>query len=91
MKVGDTLIHNDTVLRLVPVIEVGFCAGCVYEDESSNYCPRNEHNKTICYEEDNADFIFIEDTPEAVAKYIEHRIDPNHEDDHGPNDTDLYA
>ena len=83
----DTIIqHQGHEIRMVPVIEVGFCAGCIYEEERSEVCPKNEQGTTICYTEEGADFIFIENTPEAIAKYIEHRIDPTHEDDQDDND-----
>lgn len=73
-------------LRMVPAVEVGYCQGCIYEDDNSSECPKNDDGETMCYSEHERDYIFIEDTPVAVAAYIANKLDPSHEDDNDDND-----
>lgn len=75
------LIHRGFPIAMVKPPEPGSCLYCLYHDENSDKCPKNEKKQTLCWEVAPDEGIWIEDTPESMAAYVAFMLDPTQEDE----------
>ena len=73
------VIHKGDMFVVVKAPVSGMCVGCVFEEEESKHCPRDQANVLYCYNDTTMDMtddkILIHDTPESMAAYISKTLD----------------